>query len=153
MIPLALCGLFRNHAIRRERAKCCPAELAWTRHLTFPQELPILRPMASQTQSSKFNSGDIIQHKRFGYRGVIISVDPSFSGSEDWYQREARVPSQPPKDRPWYHVLVHGTETESYVSERNLEFDPIGDEVEHPLVDVIFDELRDGKYVRARVMN
>jgi heat shock protein HspQ len=98
----------------------------------------------------RFKSGQVVLHKKFGYRGVIISVDDSFQGSEDWYERAAR--SRPPKDQPWYHVLVHDSTQEAYVAERHLELDEEGP-VEHPLVWVFFDELIDGHYVRNRMMN
>ena len=99
----------------------------------------------------KFESGQVIHHKRFGYRGVIVSVDETFQGSDDWYRDVAR--SRPPKDRPWYHVLVDGSNHETYVAERHLELDSTREPIEHPLVQVFFDELRDGRYVRNRMMN
>jgi len=71
--------------------------------------------------TAKFSIGDIIQHKQFDYRGVIVDVDPHFLGTEDWYRKMAR--SKPPKDRPWYHVLVDGQSHQTYVAERNLEPD------------------------------
>jgi heat shock protein HspQ len=104
-----------------------------------------------QRYSPKFASGQIIQHKRFGYRGVIISVDDRFEGSDDWYEEVAR--SRPPRDRPWYHVLVDGSTKETYVAERHLELDDSEDPIEHPLVPMFFDELREGRYVRNRMLN
>ncbi len=53
----------------------------------------------------KFSVGQIVRHKLFDYRGVVVDVDPTFQSTEDWYQQMAK--SHPPKDRPWYHVLVH----------------------------------------------
>ena len=41
-----------------------------------------------------------------------------FLGSEVWYEEVAR--SRPPKDQPWYHVLVNDAIHQTYVSERNL---------------------------------
>lgn len=101
--------------------------------------------------ASKYEPGQIIHHKRFGYRGVILAVDETFQGTERWYQEVAR--SRPPRDRPWYHVLVHGSEAETYVAERNLELDDSSAPITHPLVEVFFDELREGRYVRNRVLN
>jgi heat shock protein HspQ len=99
----------------------------------------------------KFESGQLIHHKRFDYRGVIVSVDEVFAGTEEWYERVAR--SRPPKDSPWYHVLVHGSGSQTYVAERHLELDAEGTPIEHPLLGLYFDELRDGRYVRTRLMN
>jgi heat shock protein HspQ len=99
----------------------------------------------------KFESGQLIHHKRFGYRGVIVSVDDAFAGTDEWYEQVAK--SRPPKDRPWYHVLVDGSDVETYVAERHLELDDTDQPVDHPLVEVFFDELDGGRYVRTRLMN
>lgn len=107
--------------------------------------------MANVSMAPKFESGQIVSHKRFGYRGVIISVDDSYQGTEEWYEKSAR--SRPPRDQPWYHVLVHDTMQEAYVAERNLELADEPEPVEHPLVWVFFDEVVDGRYVRNRLMN
>ena len=55
--------------------------------------------------AARFEVGQVVQHRRFAYRGVVFDVDPCFQGSDDWYEQVAL--SRPPKDRPWYHVLVH----------------------------------------------
>ena len=100
-------------------------------------------------QEARFQVGQLIHHKLFDYRGVVFDVDPEFAGSEDWYQAMAR--SRPPKDRPWYHVLVHGAEHTTYVAERNLEADESTAPIEHPALGLYFDELRDGLYVRRHL--
>ncbi|NIQ03735.1 MAG: heat shock protein HspQ, partial [Nitrospinaceae bacterium] len=58
-------------------------------------------------------------HKLFDYRGIIVGVDPEFRNTEEWYQRMART--RPPKNKPWYHVLVQDAGHMTYVAERNLE--------------------------------
>lgn len=102
-------------------------------------------------QRARFRVGQVIHHKLFDYRGVIFDVDATFQGSEAWYDAMAR--SQPPKDQPWYHVLVHRAEHMTYVSERNLEPDLTGEPVVHPGLDQYFDELRGGLYVRERTLH
>ncbi|MGD2084162.1 MAG: heat shock protein HspQ [Chromatiales bacterium] len=96
------------------------------------------------SQSARFHVGQIVHHRLFDYRGVIVDVDPVFQGSEDWYQQVART--RPPKDSPWYRVLVHGSDAETYVAERNLEPDPSGEPVRHPLVGQMLGEFEDGRY-------
>ena len=95
---------------------------------------------------TKFAVGELIQHKLFEYRGVIADVDRNFQASEEWYQAVAK--SRPPKDKPWYHVLVHGSDHTTYVAERNLEADDSVDPVEHPLIEQFFDRFDNGKYSR-----
>ncbi|MEN8175590.1 MAG: heat shock protein HspQ [Pseudomonadota bacterium] len=96
----------------------------------------------------KFFVGQVIHHRRFDYRGVIIDVDPSFQGSEDWYEQVAR--SRPPKDSPWYRVLVHGGEQETYVAERHLEPDRTGGPIFNPALDTFFEAYVNGVY-KARL--
>jgi len=95
--------------------------------------------------------GQLVHHKLFDYRGVVIDVDQVFSLSDEWYDQVAK--SRPPKDAPWYRVLVGGGLHETYVAERNLENDVLGLPIEHPLLDEFFDAFEDGHYVRSRELN
>lgn len=98
-----------------------------------------------------FRIGQIVHHKLFDYRGVVADVDPTFQGSERWYEAMART--RPPRDRPWYHVLVHGAVHRTYVAERNLEADESGKAVDHPELVECFAAFRDGAYVTRRTVN
>ncbi len=101
--------------------------------------------------STQFSVGDLVHHKLFDYRGVIIDVDPRLMLSHEWYDTVAR--SRPPKDQPWYHVLVHDGVHTTYVSERNLQPDPSGDPIAHPATDEFFGAFADGRYSPRRTMN
>ncbi len=101
--------------------------------------------------SAGFHVGQLVHHRLFHYRGVVVDVDPTFQGSDEWYERMART--RPPKDRPWYHVLVHNADHQTYVAERNLEADDSGAPVKHPLVPAVFDEFRDGRYITRQTLN
>ena len=94
--------------------------------------------------NAKFNVGQVVVHKLFQYRGVIIDVDPNFQGTDEWY--ETMTSTRPPKDKPWYHVLVDNSEHQTYVSERNLVNDDSSLPVNHPLVDEVFSQFKDGAY-------
>lgn len=98
-------------------------------------------------RKAKFSPGQLVHHKRFDYRGVVVDVDPKFQGTEEWYEQMAR--SRPPKNEPWYHVLVHDNPVETYVAERNLEADYSGQEIDHPSINQYFSELEDGRYIRT----
>jgi heat shock protein HspQ len=100
---------------------------------------------------AKFAVGDLVHHVRFDYRGAVIDVDPVFMGTDEWYEEVAR--SRPPRDEPWYHVLVHGAEHSTYVAERHLEPDPSCDPIDHPEVDQFFDAFDAGRYVARRSVN
>ncbi|HEX20094.1 MAG TPA: heat shock protein HspQ, partial [Acidiferrobacteraceae bacterium] len=85
-----------------------------------------------ESKVARFAIGQLIHHKLFHYRGVIVDVDSVFQGTEEWYQQVAR--SRPPKDQPWYRVLVDQDDSETYVAERNLESDSENKPIQHPLV-------------------
>ncbi|HEB79501.1 MAG TPA: heat shock protein HspQ [Rhodospirillales bacterium] len=97
---------------------------------------------------AKFAIGQLVHHKMFDYRGVVIDVDPGFRGSEDWYNRMAK--SRPPKERPWYHVLVDGQVHRTYVAERNLEPDETGAPIDHADIDAYFKSLGGDGYIPRR---
>jgi heat shock protein HspQ len=97
------------------------------------------------TVESRFSVGDLVHHKLFDYRGVIVDVDPRMMLSDEWYESVAR--SRPPRDKPWYRVLVHDAMHETYVAERNLEADDSNEPIHHPLVDAFFSDFSDGRYV------
>lgn len=95
--------------------------------------------------STAFAVGQLVRHRKFGYRGVIVDVDPVFSGTEQWYESMAR--SRPPRDKPWYHVLVDGAEHATYVAERHLEADDSAEQVDHPELGRFFNRFIDGRYI------
>lgn len=94
---------------------------------------------------ANFSVGQIVHHLRFDYRGVIIDVDPIFQGTDDWYEQMAR--SCPPKDEPWYHVLVDGQGMQTYVAERNLEADRSFSPIDHPEIPQYFEDVTDAGYI------
>ena len=94
----------------------------------------------------KFHVGQVLHHRRYEYRGVVVDVDPVFAGSEEWYRHNR---TQPEKNQPWYHVLVHGATHQTYVAETSLEPDTSGEPVQHPDVGSYFSEFKDGQYITA----
>lgn len=97
-------------------------------------------------EKAKFSVGQVVIHQIFEYRGVIIDVDGHFLGTEEWYRNVTR--SKPPKDRPWYHVLVDGDDLKTYVAERNLEADTTGEPVAHSDIHQHFMSFGDdGRYL------
>ena len=90
----------------------------------------------------KFEIGDVIHHRRYGYRGVIIGIDPECEASDEWYERNQ---TQPRRNQPWYHVLRHQG-WEHYVAEENLEPDDTGEKIDHPLIPIYFPSFHEGKY-------
>ena len=100
---------------------------------------------------ARYTLGQIVNHKLFHYRGVIVGVDPVFRGTDAWYERMAK--SRPNKDAPWYNVLVDGASHQTYVAEQNLEVDDSEDPIEHPQVELFFDRFEDGWYYSDRMVH
>lgn len=107
--------------------------------------------MNDEATHPKFSIGQLIHHRKFGYRGVIVDVDPHYQGTEEWYELVAR--SRPPKDAPWYHVLVHNASHGTYVAERHLEPDDTGEQIHHPALGDFFEAFVDGRYINRRRTN
>ena len=103
------------------------------------------------SDSARFSVGDLVHHKLFDYRGVVVDVDPHFMLTDEWYENVAR--SRPPKDMPWYHVLVHDATHNTYVAERNLEPDDSNEPIRHPLVELTFATFENGRYVASQKTN
>ena len=98
------------------------------------------------TIETRFGIGEIVHHKQFDYRGVVFDVDPYLMLSEEWYEKMAK--SRPPKNEPWYHVLVHESNQTTYVAERNLEQDHDKSQISHPLVARFFEQYSEDHYIR-----
>ncbi len=96
------------------------------------------------TTTARFSIGQVVQHELFGYRGVIVDIDPVCMASDEWYESMAR--SRPPKDQPWYHLLVDGATHRTYVAERNIEAESEAEAVSHPEVEGYFVGMVDGVY-------
>lgn len=92
-----------------------------------------------------FQPGDLVVHRRYGYRGVVVAADEHCKADPEWYLSNK---TQPDRNQPWYHVLVHGLESCTYAAQSSLMADTSGAEVRHPFVKYFFEEFREGRYVR-----
>ena len=102
-----------------------------------------------------FNIGDIVKHRIYPFRGVIIDVAPEFSNTEEWYQS---IPAEirPSRKQPYYHLMAENTETfyTAYVSQQNLVKDGENGPLEHPDIQEMFSGIDKGKYqLRNEVRN
>ena len=106
------------------------------------------------TKEAKFSIGQVVRHKLFPFRGVIIDVDVEFANSEEWW---LAIPEEyrPAKEQPYYHLLAENTEDsyEAYVSQQNLLPDVSGEPVRHPDVDQFFDDLDGDHYKKSRILS
>ena len=105
----------------------------------------------SAMKSSAFFVGQIIKHLKVGYRGVIFSVDAEFSLSDEWYEKVAR--SRPPKDQPWYHVMVDGGTHTTYVAQRHLAASDDLSQIDHPGLGQAFSQFNGSSYLPSRTLH
>ena len=98
-------------------------------------------------RNTQFAIGQVVRHRVYPFRGVIIDVDPEFSNSEEWWES---IPPEvrPSKDQPFYHLLAENETTayEAYVSEQNLLLDDSGEPVNHPQIEQLFGEFLGSSY-------
>lgn len=99
----------------------------------FPGDLP------------QYQIGQMVRHRRYGYRGVIVDFDMACQADEDWYQHNR---TQPDRDQPWYHVLVDGSDGTTYAAQASLMRDDTDEPISHPLLGHFFDAIADGRYLR-----
>lgn len=97
---------------------------------------------------ARFRPGDLVRHRRYHYRGVVVTRDPECQASEEWYQANQ---SQPPRDQPWYHVLVDNSPSITYPAESSLEPDPDPAPIHHPMINRFFKGFDGGRYLRNGV--
>ncbi|MBL4839098.1 MAG: heat shock protein HspQ [Kordiimonadaceae bacterium] len=105
----------------------------------------------SPTQTARFAPGQVVRHRRFGYRGLIFDVDATFKQSPEWYDV---IPEENPlKDRPWYHILVDGEAHTTYVSENSLAKCKATEEFDHPLLTSLFSLKESGRIESRLTLN
>lgn len=98
-----------------------------------------------EDDSNPFEPGQLVRHCRYGYRGVVVTRDEFCTADDQWYNANQ---TQPDRNQPWYHVLVDGSSTCTYVAAENLTADLTGLPVDHPLVPGFFSAFENGSYRR-----
>lgn len=93
----------------------------------------------------RFVIGQLVRHRRYGYRGVIVDFDVCCQAGENWYQQNR---TQPTKDQPWYHVFVDGSTAVTYAAESSLQPDASDQPIHHPLVPHFFERFDESSYER-----
>ena len=95
-----------------------------------------------------FSPGQLVRHKRYSYRGVVVASDTSCRADEHWYRANR---TQPDRKQPWYHVLVDRSNLTTYAAHSSLEEDSQKAEIHHPLVPLFFDDFHGNRYERNDV--
>lgn len=79
---------------------------------------------------AKFNIGDLVVHKRQGYRAVVIDVDPLFQASGRYNPQACKRAFS--KRNPWYRLLVDDSTQMTYVEECLLKLDKSRQAIDNP---------------------
>ncbi|MEO1981591.1 MAG: heat shock protein HspQ [Fuerstiella sp.] len=93
----------------------------------------------------RFAPGQLVRHRRYGYRGVVVAHDGHCKADPAWYMANK---TQPDRDQSWYHVLVHNSEIVTYAAESSLRSDDSDEPVRHALIERFFSAFVDGKFIR-----
>jgi hemimethylated DNA binding protein len=94
-----------------------------------------------------FAVGQLVRHRRYGYRGVVVDLDSTCQAEESWYRSNV---TRPDRSQPWYRVLVHGSEQVTYAAESSLLGDDSREPVSHPFVSQFFTSFDHGIYQRNK---
>lgn len=100
---------------------------------------------AGGDSGARFAPGDLVRHRRYGYRGVVVEFDTECTAPESWYEANQ---TQPRRDQPWYHVLVDQSHAMTYAAQDSLAPDDSAAEIDHPLLAEFFEAFQAGRYVR-----
>jgi heat shock protein HspQ len=103
------------------------------------------RKMIERSNLRPYQPGQLIVHRRYGYRGVIVDFTEACTADDEWYSSNK---TQPERNQPWYHVLVHGSIHVTYAAHSSLKMDDSGSAVVHPWIKVFFTEFEDDHYKR-----
>ena len=103
------------------------------------------QPTEPDGEPAILQPGQLVRHRRYGYRGVIVERDECCQADDAWYFNNQ---TQPARDQPWYHVLVHESTACTYVAAENLVSDTSGLPIVHPLLNCFFSQWQAGSYVR-----
>ena len=95
----------------------------------------------------KYQTGDVVKHRLYEYRGLIVEIDSTCQAEEAWYQSNQ---TKPDRNQSWYHILVDGNQQVTYVAESNIDLDSSGNPIVHSMLNLFFygvDE-KNNKYLR-----
>jgi len=96
-------------------------------------------------QKAQWEEAQQVEHVKYGYRAIVVAIDPFCKADETWYYANE---SQPDRMQPWYHLLVHGSNQITYAAQSSLKKASGTVSIDHPLLQHFFYELSPGKYAR-----
>lgn len=103
--------------------------------------------MLMNITNTQFAIGQVVRHRLYEFRGVIVDVDPEYNSTEEWWES---IPEEqrPSRDQPFYHLLAENDSEayHAYVSEQNLLIDYSGEPLHNPEVAEVFGDFHGDSY-------
>lgn len=99
----------------------------------------------NEFEANTFKRGQIVKSKSGDYTGLIVDYDMYFLNDDKIYES---IKDKPPKNKPWYYLLVHDSNTVTYVSQEQLSLIEEPHEIIHPLTDFFFASFDGTRYTR-----
>jgi heat shock protein HspQ len=92
-------------------------------------------------KEAHFNIGDIVIHKKQGYRAIVVDVDPIFQSSGRYNPGAIKKF----KNRnPWYRLLVDESNQMTYVEECSLSLFDKTYAIDNPKINQFLEEKAQG---------
>eukprot|EP00794_Sanderia_malayensis_P000073 gene73-670_t len=105
-------------------------------------------PRSQRPSNIAYRVGQVIRHKKFGYRGVIVGWDKKAKAPDSWLS--VNFPNPETRKQPAYAVLVHTSDKSpaqiTYVTQENIEVIAYT-EIEHPEISEYFDSFDNAQYI------
>ncbi|XP_074656949.1 uncharacterized protein LOC141910127 [Tubulanus polymorphus] len=109
-----------------------------------------LIPRSPRSAHIKYKIGQVIQHKKWGYRGVIVGWDEIALAPEFWLSRNHPTDKPHWRKLPNYAILVDVNDRPqaqtTYVVEENIEV-VMDTEIDHPFINDFFDAFDGAQYL------
>jgi hemimethylated DNA binding protein len=107
-------------------------------------------PRSPRPPEVRFRIGQVIKHKRWGYRGVIIGWDSEARAPEQWL-RQMHPPDKPHwRKQPNYSILVDTRDRldaqTTYVPQENIDV-LVNTQVFHPEIENHFETFDGAQYI------
>lgn len=109
-----------------------------------------MEPRYPRPSKIKFRIGQVVKHKRWGYRGVIVGWDAVAKAPESWI-KDNHENNKSWRDQPNYAVLIDIRDRTipqlGYVPEVNIEIAPSSVRITHPGMEDYFESYDGAQYL------
>ncbi|XP_041352023.1 uncharacterized protein LOC121370687 [Gigantopelta aegis] len=109
-----------------------------------------LDPRSPRPSSVKYRIGQVIRHKLWGYRGVIIGWDSTCRAPTNWIKMNHPSDKESWRNQPNYSILVDNRDRQvpqiTYIPQDNIEV-IVNMQVIHPILEDYFETFDGAQYI------